>query len=353
MSPASLSKGERVPPRRRRPSPGVTIWQVAELAGVSVTTVSHTLSGKRAVAAETRKRVLEVVDQLGYRPNAAASSLRTGLSNTMALIVPDVANPFFAELARGVEDAAHDRGWSVYLCNTALRPDREADYVDRCLAGGVDGIVYCSTQIDTDHVRRLRDDVADRLPVVICDERVEGMPGGVFSDNVAGGRLAGEHLVGLGRKRFVAIGGPHDLPTARDRIAGFADALERAGVRFGERRIRWTDYRMDAGFDAMRALLASHPKLDAVFAADDLLAIGAMQALQAADRRIPDDVAVCGFDDVSLASLVSPPLTSIRQRIHQLGAAAATMLLAHVLDDVDLDEIVLPVELIARRSTAG
>lgn len=353
MSPTSLSDGERVPPRRRRPSPAVTIWEVAAQAGVSVTTVSHTLSGKRAVAAETRQRVLDVIDALGYRPNSAASSLRTGLSNTLALIVPDVANPFFAELARGVEDAAHDRGWSVYLCNTALRPDREADYVDRCLAGGVDGIVYCSTQTDTDHVRRLREDVADRLPVVICDERVDGMPGGVFSDNVAGGRLAGEHLLGLGRAHVVAIGGPHDLPTARDRIAGFRDSLARAGVAMADEQVRWTDYRMDAGFDAMRDLLDSCAQIDAVFAADDLLAIGAMQALQAADRRIPDDVAVCGFDDVSLASLVWPPLTSIRQRIHQLGGAAATMLLQHVLDDVELGEIVLPVELIPRRSTVG
>ncbi len=328
-----------------------TIREVADRAGVSVTTVSHALSGKRAVAETTRQRVLDAIEALGYRPNAAASSLRTGLSSALALIVPDIANPFFAELARGVEDAAHERGWSIFLCNTRLRADREADYVERCLAGGVDGVVYCSTQIETAHVVRLREEVADRLPVVVCDERIAGMQGGVYSDNHAGGSLAAGHLIDTGRRHLAAIGGPHDLPTAQERIAGFRDTAKTHGLDVPEHRVRWTEYQMDAGAAAMRELIDDDPDIDAVFAADDLQAIGAMQALAESGRLVPGDVAVCGFDDIDLASLVTPSLTSIRQRIHDLGSAAAGMLLSHVLDGEPLGEVVLPVELVARNST--
>jgi len=355
-SPYEQREESTAPERQRsvrslKPGHAATIREVAKRAGVSVTTVSHALSGKRTVAEQTRVRVLEVIAELEYRPNVAASSLRTGLSNAMALIVPDIANPFFAELARGVEDEAQKRGWSVFLCNTSLQPEREADYVARCLAGGVDGVIYCATYVESSHVARLRDEVSRRLPVVVCDERIDGMIGGVFSDNYGGGRLAAKHLLAAGRQHLVVIGGPSDLPTARERVAGFCAAAADEGVIIPDECITWTDYRMDAGAAAMADLLHAHHDLDGVFAADDLLAIGAMRQLASAGRTVPDDVAVCGFDDVNLASLVSPSLTSVRQRIHDLGAEAATMMLSHVLDGEPLSETVLPVELVIREST--
>lgn len=330
-----------------------TIREVADRAGVSVTTVSHALSGKRAVAESTRQRVLEAITALGYRPNAAATSLRTGLSSTLALIVPDIANPFFAELARGVEDAAHERGWSVFLCNTALRPAREADYVDRCLAGGVDGVIYCSTQTETEHVAKLREEVAGRMPVVVCDERIAGMAGGVYSDNPVGGALAADHLFAGGARRLAVIGGPRGLPTAQERVAGFRDRAAALGVAVPDGRLRWTDYQREAGEFAMHELLAADPDIDAVFAADDLLAIGAMHAILDSGRSVPGDISVCGFDDIDLASLVTPSLTSVRQRIHDLGSEAAAMLLGHVLDGRELAEVVLPVELVVRSSSVA
>lgn len=351
---ASGSDAAPTPPAddRKVGAAAATIHDVARIVGVSVTTVSHALSGKRAVAESTRSRIIEATTQLGYRPNSAATALRTGSSLALALIVPDIANPFFADLARGVEDAAQQRGYSVFLCNTALQADRERRYISRCLAGGVDGIVYCSTQTSTADVRQLRAVTAKRMPIVVCDERIDGIAGGVFSDNRSGGRIAAEHLLERGCRRPVVIGGPNDLPTSRERVAGFIERIESAGLDIATPSVVWTDYTLDCGELAIARLLREQPTLDAVFAADDLLAIGAIRALRTAGRSTPDDVLVCGFDDVILASLVSPSVTSIRQQIDRLGSTAANLLLDAVIDDAPLREIVLPVSLVERESTA-
>src|SRR5437867_2010202 len=288
---------------RRRPS----IHDVAERAGVSVSTVSHTLSGKRPVRAETARRVRHAIEELGYRPDSLAQAMVTGRSRMLVLILPDIVNPFFPHVARGAEDAAREGGYSLILCNTDLHPERELEYVETLLARRVDGILFMPG--DPEAVRSLERLSASGIPFVLMDESLSGPDGaGVFSDNTGGGEAVGRHLVDVGRRRLAFIGGPAGLPTVQEKLAGFRAGLKQAGLapvaeRFGL-------YRADSGEEMTRELLTAGPDFDGLFAADDLLALGAMNALRAAGRRVPADVALAGFDGMPGSEDWAPPLTT-------------------------------------------
>jgi LacI family transcriptional regulator len=330
----------------------VTIHDVATHARVSPATVSNTLSGRRSVSPDTRARVLRSVELLGYRPNTAAHTLRTGVHHAIGLVMPDVTNPFFGEVARGAEDAAQAQGSAVFLGNTGLDDSRQDEYLSR-LSRASDGIIVFPT---TAHIPRLHELIDRGVPVVICDERQEvGVPaaGGVFSDNIAGGRMVGEHFVQRGARCCAFIGGPADLPTSRDRYAGYL-----AGLATGKRscppaRSINGPYTRESGGLAVQELLRRSPKTDAVFAADDLIAVGAMEALKAAGRSIGDDVLVCGFDDISWASLAEPSLSSVRQQSHQMGVEAARMLLEMVHHNALPRQLTLSVSLQVRGTSSG
>lgn len=323
------------------------------MAGVSPTTVSHALSGRRPVAEGTRARVEEAVAKLGYQPNANALSLRTGQRMAVSLIVPDIANPFFAQLARGAENAASERGFQIYLCNTDLRPEREAQYLTQALAGAVDGVLLASTTTSSVSRRAAMRVLEKGVPLVLVDEMIPGLGvGGVTADNVDGGRLAAEHLLEVGCRNLAMIDGPHDLPTAEERRAGFDKALAERGIAVPPTRRRAAPYRIDAGDVAATELLEADPTIDGLFAADDLLAIGAIRAIERAGRRVPEDVAVCGFDDISWMEMITPSLTTIAQPIEEIGARAVNLLLECLERRTQcLDDVVVPVSLVVRDST--
>jgi LacI family transcriptional regulator len=326
-----------------------TIRDVARVAGVSVSTVSHALSGKRPVRASTVRRVVEAVEELGYQPDPVAQAMITGHSWTLGLILPDIVNPFFPQVVRGAEDAAAEAGYSLILGNTDLRPDRELAYVEALTARRVSGILFMPGDPEADRaLRRLR---AAGVPHVLLDESLEGPDGaGVFSDNAGGGYMAARHLIDVGRRRLVYLGGPAGLPTVQERERGFRKAVVEAGLT--PVASRYGPYRVEAGYDATRDLLDAGLAFDGVFAGDDLLALGAIQALAGRGRHVPDAVAVCGFDGIAGTELWTPSLTTIVQASYELGAAGARLLLAHLRDEPHVEpRVVLPVKLVVRSST--
>ncbi|WP_242424170.1 LacI family DNA-binding transcriptional regulator [Frankia sp. EI5c] len=339
---------ERVTSREaavRRPA---TIREVAALAGVSVSTVSNALAGRRSVSGESSARVRAAVHRLGYRPDGAARAARAQTRQAIGLVVPDSRNPFFAEVAHGVEAVAQSLGWAVFLASTDLDEAREADYLDR-MAGAADGVLVCSTSGSPDQVQRMVD---SGIAVVACDERVAVTgAGGVFSDDTAAGRIAARHILTRAPRRIAMICGPEHLATARARRTGFRDELQAAGRSLPPWRSLASDYTIDGGRWAADQILASDPRVDAVFCANDLQAVGAAQALRQAGRQVPADVIVIGIDGIAWGEVTEPSLTSVTRDPHRLGSEAARLLIQMVGEGAQPREIVLPVALVERDST--
>ncbi len=327
-----------------------TIRDVAFHAGVSVATVSRVINNSpHKVHRATRQRVLRIVSRLGYHPNVVAQGLRRGTSRSIALIVPDISNPFFPAIARGVEDVARRHGYALLLGNTDGDAERERAYLDILRKRWVDGVLFASAGGDDRHLRALR---ADGVPaVLIARDAADGAIDTVVVDSFAGMRLATSHLLRLGHRRIAYIGGPHSLSVARERRRGYRQALRDFNMRPDPSLIVAGDFRVDGGRAAVRRLLARRRAFTAVVAANDLTAIGAMEALRAAGRRIPDDVAVVGFDDIPFAAFVDPPLTTVAQPTYRLGALAMERLLALMNGEaVTARRIVLAPQLVVRRS---
>jgi LacI family transcriptional regulator len=307
-----------------------TIREVAGRAGVSPTTVSHVVNATRFVSHEIRTRVKEAMAELGYHPNAVARSLRRGRTHTLGLILPDSANPYFAELGRGIEAAAFGRDHSVVLCNTEGEELRERVYVDLLTRRQVDGLLYvpAGSRVDV-----LRDLLRQPLPVVLVDRDLPGAPiDVVLSDKRSGAYLATRHLIALGHRRIGCIGGPSSLLMSGQRLQGYRDALAEAAIPVDEGLVLRGDYHPQSGWAAARSLLASPVPPTAIFAANDLMAIGVLRAAGELGRRVPDDLAVVGFDDIELASYTTPPLTTVSQSASEVGRAAVEILLQRLAD---------------------
>ena len=326
----------------------VTIAQVARMAGVSPTTVSHVLSGKRLVGATTKTTVQDAIRQLGYRPNNVARSLRTSRSTMIAVVVPDITNPFYAVLTRGLADTVDATGYGTYVCNTDGLPERENTFLEDVLDRGVDGVVMASVNVAG------RDSIgpaAMGTPVVCV--------GGVFDhpdvDLVAADDEVGSHaatclLIERGARRIAMIQGPPESGTARDE--GYRRALNEGRRRFDRALLARGDWTRQGGRRAMHQLMSLPKRPDAVFCANDLTAIGAMDAVHELNLRIPDDVALVGFDDVEAASIVSPALTTVRNPAYETGAAAGELLLSRMagLYTGEGRTVILPCPLVRRQS---
>lgn len=330
------------------PRTRATIRDVAAQAGVSATTVSHVLNETRHVEPATAARVRDAIERLRYRPNALAASMRGGPTRTVGIIVPDIANPYIADLARALEDAVFERGYSAFLCNSDADAAKEARYLETLLRQQVDGVVLASAGHASE---RLREVVAHGPPIVITDRVLEDAAvSRVVVDHHQGGRLAAEYLVGLGHRRMGVIAGPRVAPTA-GRVHGFRDGLEEAGLSLPSRRIARGALRWGAAKAAMLELLRRDPTITAVFAENDVLAIEALSAAQHAGLRVPADLSIVGFDDVSFSAAITPSLTTIAQPVGTFAATAVDMLFERLRDpDSPPREIVLPVSLIVRES---
>jgi len=349
MSEGQVPPPPRTPPARGQRSGRATIAEVAALAGVSPTTVSHVFSGKRLVNAATRERVLEVVQTLGYRPNNVARNLRTRQSKMVAVIVPDITNPFYGVLTRGLADAVQGADYGTFVCNTDGAVQREERFIEDVLDRGVDGVVMGAVNVAPEVIIRL----ADAGTPFVCMGRdiVHPNVDRIWADDVSGACAATEHLLGNGADRVAMIQGPGD---AGGRGEGYRSALEAAGVPFRPEYVVRGDWTRMSGCVAMRRLLALESPPTAVFCANDLMAIGAMDAVHEVGLRIPDDIRLAGFDDIEAATLVSPALTTVRNPAYDTGRTAGELLVARMSGEHEAGArtVVLPCPLIVRASSA-
>jgi LacI family transcriptional regulator len=305
--------------------PGVTISDVAEHAGVSVGTVSNVVNRPDRVAEATRQRVREAIAALGWVPNGSAATLRAGRASLVGLIVPDIRNPFFTEVARGAEDMAAANGEAIVVCNTDwLLPD-ERRALDALARQRVRGVIINPAGED----ERYLDWLVERgVAVVLLDHRRSaGLVPAVVVDDVLGGRLAGAHLLELGHRRIALVNGPTSIPQCEDRRLGLLAAVTDAGLAADRDLLEIEVEAMDApsGLSAVDDVSARQTP-SAIFCANDLLAIGVIHGLRRRGLRVPDDVAVVGYDDVELASMTDPPLTTVHQPSYELGATAYELL---------------------------
>lgn len=343
-------------PARQRP----TLEGVAALAGVSRATVSRVVNGSPSVDPVTRAVVERAIDELNYVPNQAARALMTGRTNVIALVAaePDIrvfGDPYFADIVRGVSWELGTAGLRLMLAMIQRAEDH--DQVEQYLLGNhVDGVLLISAHADHTLADRLLD---AGVPLVEGGRpaRVTGASRFVDNDNLGGAILAGAHLLSVGRTRIGTIAGPLDMSAGVDRLNGFRQAL---GDRFDPDLVEHADFTTRGGADAAERLLQRRPDVDGLFVASDLMAIGAMGVLRRAGRRIPEDVAVVGFDDSALAAAADPPLTTIRQQTILQGRMMVRLLLKRMnrhpaaADDLPVagdENLVLPVELVIRDST--
>lgn len=323
---------------------------VADRAGVSPAVVSYVLNGgPRNVAPETRGRVLEAVATLGYRPNHIARSLRVNSTMTLGLLVPDNSNPFFAELARAVEEAAFAAGYTLLIGNATDDEARQTTYVRTFLERQVDGLLLVPAH---GPVSCLNEITASGTPWVVLDRRITAdVPATqILVDNPGGARTATEHLLAHGRRVVACIAGPRDVHPATGRVAGWRAALDAAGIDADRAPLRHVPFGREAGYHAALEVCTDADP-DALFVASDEQALGALRALAELGLRCPEDVAVASFDGIAAAAYTTPGLTTMQQPFLELGQRSIASLLARMAaSDVRPGEAVLPVRLVARGS---
>ncbi|URX64716.1 LacI family transcriptional regulator [Luteibacter anthropi] len=324
-----------------------TVKEIAAAAGVSVATVSRALQRPEVVSESTRQRIHEVVKRLGYTPNALARNLRTSRTRLIVALVPDIANPFFSEVIRGIEQVAHENGYSVLLGETQGSLVREQAYADMVAARQADGIITMSPRVPAIPID-------GRLPVVNACEYVKDKDiSSVYIDNVAAAVAAMDYLVALGHREIAFFAGPASSPICVDREQGYRLALQKAGIEPDPSLTVVGDFSIEAGERAVDLLLSQSRPFSAVFCSNDEMAIGALRALSAKGVRVPEDVSVVGFDDIRFARYTSPSLTTIAQPKNALGREAMSMMIELLNDpSVPSRKRVLSADLVVRGSTA-
>jgi LacI family transcriptional regulator len=330
-----------------------SIKDVAERAGVSIGTVSNVLNRPGKVAETTRAQVLAAIDELGFVRNSSAAQLRAGTSRSLGLIVLDMANPFFHDVAKGVEDVAASLGYAVVLCNSDEQATREDRYLQVLEEQRVRGVLVTPVEVTSERLDALRRRGTPTVLVDRHDPRVNCCS--VAVDDIAGGVLAGEHLVSRGHRRIGFFSGPLSIRQCADRLAGLRKAVAAAGLDPDEavEVVEIPALKARIGYEAARRLLDESGDITAAFCANDLLALGVLRAAVSTGRRVPADLAILGYDDIEFAADAAVPLSSIRQPTVEIGRNAARLLLEECdhPDSHSHQQVMFRPELVVREST--
>jgi LacI family transcriptional regulator len=329
-----------------------TMSDVAERAGVSKATVSHVLNNTRFVEEATRQRVMQAIAELGYRPSAAARSLKTNRTQTIGVIVSDASNYFFAEVLRGIEDVLRPQNYSIIVCNTSEILERESNYLDLLLRQRVDGIIAAATSQRWDVLSEAE---IQHTPVVFVDRTFEGLDEPyVGVDNAGGARQGTKFLIECGHRKIGILAGFQRLSSMRERLAGFSQALKEYEITLPDDWVSYSELSIEGGREAMKQILSLPERPTAVFINNNLLSLGALLAVKELGLHCPEDIAIVSFDDHPWAAVSDPPLTVIRQPALEVGRKAAELLLKLINTEESLEaRVVLNCELILRESHCG
>lgn len=320
-----------------------TIKDVAKHAGVSVATVSRYLNKKGYISEEAKKNIETSIKQLNYRPNQVARSLSTKRMQTIGLIVPDIMNPFFPEIARAIEDTALKEGYTVILCNSDEQAHKERQYIETLKQKYIAGFIIATNQLEREYYTGLN------VPLVLLDRITDGKAPSVSSHNKNGAVLGTDYLVSCGVKEIACISGPQNVVPAYERTQGFLKAVEGLNIKT---HVVESPFHFKEAEKTAFDLLSAHPGIDGIFAGSDVIAIGVQRAIHRLGLSVPDDIQIVGYDGISLGEMVTPSLTTVDQNIYQLGETAVKMLLKIIEgQELDKEHVMIAPSLIVRDST--
>ena len=338
---------------KRRNAAACTIKEVAACAGVTPAIVSRVCNGDKTltIKEETRQAVLEAIRKLNYQPNSIARSLRTKRNRTFGVIITDIMNPFFTEVIKGIQIAANEAGYRIILCDTEENPEKEKQYIEDLSAQQVDGIILGSSYLENEVVEVL--DACGTKYVLLNRATSHSSAPYVGTDDTTGMMRAVEHLVSLGHSRVAHIAGPLYTDTALRRLEGYRKGLREAHLGYNPQYVMEARYDEQSGYEVCRRLLeACSPRPTAICCCNDLVAIGALRALKELGLTVPGDISVVGYNDIWVSSLLSPPLTTIRPPLLEMGRTAFELLLALVQGEPHQKRVRLETHLVVRQSTA-
>jgi len=328
-----------------------TISDVAREASVSLMSVSRAMNNRPGLSDKTRKRILDIANQLGYRPSGVARALATNRSFTVGLMMPDVTNPFFSQIAKGAEDVAYSMGYNLFLVNTDEDIEREKIALNSLLDKQVDGAILCSPRLPWEQI--LKHISHFQFTVLINRELDEPRSdcATINIDDTFGAKLAIEHLSNRGHKKIAFLAGPDESTSRKRRLRGFMQALEYHKIPYDENLVLTCSSDMAGGFKAATTLFSNHDDITAILAYNDMVAFGVFQACEELGKTIPDQVAVIGFDDIPLASIIKPKLSTVRANKRELGQRAMRVFQAFIdgNEDITMDQTILP-SLVLRKS---
>lgn len=330
----------------------ITIKDIARMAGVSTATVSKVVNHKdKNISEATRQRILNIIDEYNYIPNRVASSMITKKTHSIGLVIPDIANPFFPEIARGVEDIANKRGYHVILCNTDNDLNKEVAYMAMLEEKMVDGIILTASSHHTDQSMDLS---KIHVPVITVDRDIKGskIKGKIIVDNKSGAEEAVRYMLDKGYRRILHLAGPITSEPSRERYEGYKKAHDGLGMARFEELFIPGFYTSEWGYEGIRDAIKAGINFDSVFCGNDLIALGAMKALKEEGHKIPEDIGIVGFDDIYMTTMIEPRLTTVHQPNYQMGYKAAQMLIDFIEEnEVEKQVEILKTELIIREST--
>lgn len=330
----------------------VTIYDVAREAGVSMATVSRVVNNNPNVKPQTRKKVFEAIERLGYRPNAVARGLASKKTTTVGVVIPDISNSIFSEVARGIEDIANMYHYNIILCNADKKKEKEIRVINTLLEKQVDGLLFMGGTVTEEHMQAFK---TASVPIVLCGttEEHQQMPS-VDIDHEAAAFDAVQQLLKNGHRRIGMISGTlQDPANGYARYQGYKKALEQAGIEVNDELVRIGNYRYESGVEVMRYFLGLADKPTAIFAATDEMAIGAIHAVQDQGLKVPDDMSVISVDNIRMASMVRPQLTTVAQPMYDIGAVSMRLLTKLMNKEaVEMSTVTLPHEIIQRQSVA-